>query len=149
MLIYSDKIIRETIHHLQHGGMKGIETVVLWIGSRKDEQMHITEVFRPEQTAAADRFHITAESMRSLMAHLKQNRTRILAQVHSHPHEAFHSKADDNWAIIRHVGAVSLVLPDFAQHTSLNNFQTQVAAYQLSANNRWQQADFNSIARGQ
>jgi len=35
----------------------------------------------------------------------------VAAQVHSHPDEAFHSKGDDEWAIVRHEGALSIVVP--------------------------------------
>ena len=148
MLLYSEQILLQTLQHLRDGGATGIETVVLWLGNVKENgELKILEVFRPDQTAAADRFNISANSMRNLMKYLRQTRTKILAQVHSHPNEAFHSRADDEWAIIRHTGAVSLVIPDFAKNTTENNFQDKVAAYQLSSSNIWQQVKFNSIAK--
>ena len=61
----------------------------------------------------------------------------IAAQVHTHPFEAFHSEADDRWAIVRHVGAVSLVVPYFATTTTPDNFLDQIALFSLDANNQW------------
>jgi len=38
---------------------------------------------------------------------------RLIAQVHSHPGEAYHSRADDRYAIVTAEGGFSLVVPDF------------------------------------
>ena len=67
-------------------------------------------------------FHIPPEGMTALYAELRHKRLMVAAQVHSHPQEAFHSKADDRWAIVRHEGALSLVVPHFAQATTLDRF---------------------------
>jgi hypothetical protein len=57
--------------------------------------------------------------------------------VHSHPAKAFHSRADDEWAIVRHEGALSLVVPDFASRTSADSFATDIAAFVLTSSNEW------------
>ena len=57
-----------------------------------------------------------------------------MAQVHSHPGEAFHSPADDRWAIPRQVGALSIVLPFFAAGISEETFFEQAAVFTLSNN---------------
>ena len=69
----------------------------------------------------------------------------IAAQVHSHPEEAFHSKADDAWAIVRHINALSLVLPRFALETNLNSFVDDTKTYQLNPNNCWIQLSSNEV----
>lgn len=61
----------------------------------------------------------------------------IVAQVHSHPEEAFHSSADDDWAVIRHEGALSLVVPYFAARTTVETFARDLAAFVLSSRNHW------------
>ena len=65
----------------------------------------------------------------------------IAAQVHSHPEEAFHSQADDNWAILRHLGALSIVVPYFANQTSVGNFLRQVAIFRLNDANQWRELE--------
>ena len=59
-------------------------------------------MYRPQQRAAADMFHIPPDSMAALRANLRRNRVMVAAQVHWHPREAFHSLADDHWTIVRH-----------------------------------------------
>jgi hypothetical protein len=61
----------------------------------------------------------------------------VAAQVHSHPGEAFHSKADDRWAIVRHEGALSLVVPNFALDTTVSRFLDDTKIYQFSAAAQW------------
>lgn len=131
------QIIETTLRHLREGGERDVETVVLWLGHATAEMTQITEAYRPNQLAAFDRFHISNEAMRTVMGHLRETRAKIVAQVHSHPREAFHSSADDEWAIVRHVGALSLVVPNFAGGATLNNFFDQVAAYKLSSDDKW------------
>jgi hypothetical protein len=93
----------------------------------------------PEQEAAHDYFRIPPKAMSALLRHLGETKTLIAAQIHSHPEEAFHSCADDTWAIVRHEGALSLVVPYFAKHTSAQNFHDEVAAFRLSASNIWEE----------
>ena len=61
----------------------------------------------------------------------------IPAQVHSHPGRAFHSLADDHGAVIRHGGALSLVVPDFGLRTTVDRFLVDAKVYRLSDENRW------------
>jgi hypothetical protein len=68
---------------------------------------------------------------------LAHRRLKILAQLHTHPGRAYHSEVDDEWAIVRHVGALSLVLPYFAASTTVDNFLEQAMTYELSAANEW------------
>ena len=71
------------------------------------------------------------------MTHLRSDRLKVVAQVHSHPGKAFHSEADDQWAIVRNVGALSLVLPQFARHATPANFLLEAVTYELSVENEW------------
>jgi len=61
----------------------------------------------------------------------------VASQVHTHPGEAFHSRADDQWAIVRHRGALSVVLPQFAATTTPDSFLLEAAVYQLNSSNAW------------
>jgi hypothetical protein len=129
-----DRLVARTVEILQQGGAQNCETVVLWLGSSNE----VREVYRPEQIVDVDFFRLPGESVRALMGHLRTTRQRVLAQVHSHPGEAFHSRADDKWAIVRHEGALSFVLPEFAAHTDAGTFQDDAAVYRLSAADKWE-----------
>jgi hypothetical protein len=39
-----------------------------------------------------------------------------VAQVHSHPYDAYHSEADDQMAPVTVLGALSIVVPRFGRH---------------------------------
>lgn len=133
----TEQHIAVTLDHLQRAGQRGTECVVLWLGQEGAQGLEVAEVYRPDQYAEADVFRIPPTSMASLLNVLSSNGLMIAAQVHSHPLEAFHSKADDAWAIVRHLGALSLVLPHFALKTRPASFFTDVKVFQLTAANRW------------
>lgn len=137
--------LEETLRHLRVGGLENCETMVLWLGTIRDGCAEVHEVYRPEQKVDFDYFHIPPESMRAVMKRIRQTRFQILAQVHSHPEEAFHSRADDTWAIVRHVGAVSLVIPYFARDTVAETFGVQAASYRLDASDSWQKVRFSDV----
>jgi hypothetical protein len=138
----SQPFIDETLGHLRAGGSNNCETVVLWLGILCDGTAEVREVHRPEQSVDTDFFLIPQEGVRAMMRRLTETRFQILAQVHSHPKAAFHSSTDDTCAIIRHVGAVSIVIPNFAVGTDSTNFGNRAATYQLDASDRWVAVDF-------
>ena len=147
MLSCSPEIFDRTLSVLHEGGSNHCETVVLWLGRRTASPQLITEVFRPEQVVDRDFFKIPASGMRHLLHHLRERQLHLLAQVHSHPEEAFHSRADDVWAVVRHVGAVSLVVPWFGMRTGADTFLEDIAAFQLDASDRWLEVEAHSLIR--
>jgi hypothetical protein len=132
-------VVEATLAWLQTAGSADRECVVLWLGRRKDCLISIEEPYRPDQTAEADRFHIPPAAMAGLMDHLRATRLIVAAQVHSHPNEAFHSPADDAYAIVRHIAALSFVLPRFALQTTPASFLTDAALYELTEGDLWQE----------
>lgn len=129
--------IEETLRSLKQSGRRNSEGIVLWLGRRTEPVSTVSRVYQPIHTAASDFFHIPRQGMASMLAFMGDNNVSVLAQVHSHPREAFHSQADDRWAIVRHLGALSLVLPDFASHATIENFMQLAATYQLDDRNQW------------
>jgi proteasome lid subunit RPN8/RPN11 len=130
--------VAATLDSLRDAGREGKERVVLWLSSRPATPgSTITEIFVPEQIAEVDYFRIPPSGMRALMAHLRAHRLGLAAQVHSHPGRAFHSRADDRWAIVRHQGALSLVVPNFAEAVMAENFCTAIASYRLNPDDQW------------
>jgi len=139
MITCSESVLAQTIQILQAGGQRSEEHVVLWLASSATNRdpTPVAEVYDPAQITAIDYFRLPPESLRALMAHLRAKRLKIVAQVHSHPGEAFHSEADNEWAVIRQVGSLSLVLPHFARGTTPASFGDQAVTYQLSSENEW------------
>lgn len=129
--------IRETITRFREAGER--ECVLLWLGCKDGTAQSIAEVYQPIQESSADYFEIPREGMAALMQHLREKGLFVVSQVHTHPFEAFHSPTDDRWAIVRHIGALSIVLPHFAKSTTLENFLKQSATFQLDASNKWKE----------
>ena len=137
--------IATTLDFLRQAGAHNQECVVLWLGRPSEQGIEVVEVYRPQQRAAADMFHISPESMAAVRATLRQNRVMVAAQVHSHPHEAFHSVADDRWAIVRHVGALSLVVPDFATYTHVDTFLEHTKVFRFSRLALWREVPSKEV----
>jgi proteasome lid subunit RPN8/RPN11 len=130
--------LTETLERLRTGGRLSHERVALWLTPVSGPAAsRISEVYEPHQETAEDYFHLPPESMRALMARLRSGRLKVAGQIHTHPAEAFHSKADARWAIVKHVGALSLVLPRFAATTTPANFLDEVKTYVFSPRGEW------------
>ena len=127
--------IEKSIHLFRDAGKR--ECVLLWLGRREKGVQKIVDVYRPEQIGTVDYFEIPRNGMAALMNRLRVDGLYVVSQVHTHPKKAFHSYADDRWAIVRHVGALSIVLPHFALFTTADNFLQHAAVYQLDDSNDW------------
>lgn len=137
MIHCSSQVVQATLSFLRAAGEQNSECVVLWLGRPGREATSVVDCYRPLQLARANRFQIPVEGMDILRAKLRSERLMVAAQVHSHPQEAFHSKADDVWAIVRHGGALSLVVPRFARDTFSENFLAQTKVYRFSDAATW------------
>lgn len=118
-------------------GYNNSERVVLWLARRAGEHLRVEELFAPLQEADVDYFRIPREGMAWLLEHLRKTRLMIACQVHSHPDLAFHSRADDARAIVRHEGALSLVVPHFGLRSDIQTFVSDAAVFELTAGKRW------------
>lgn len=130
-------VLVETLVTLKRAGRQRKEGITLWLGVRGGAVDEVQLPYEPIHEASVDFFHIPPHGVQHLMRKMEETETCVVAQIHSHPQEAFHSRADDHWAIVRHFGAFSLVLPHFALMTCLENFMSQVAVFRLGTDDRW------------
>jgi proteasome lid subunit RPN8/RPN11 len=121
------------------------EKVILFLGKKTKEAFMVQEFVVPVQKADTDYFEIPPESVREIMKTLCACRLMIVGQIHTHPLDAFHSEADDRYAIIRQLNAYSIVLPHFAQPVTVQNFHSLAAVFTLNQQNRWEQQSSNNI----
>lgn len=137
-LILPQPILVDTLARLRAGGDLGQERMVAWLGrDAASGGFKVRDAYEPDQLCRRDQFYIPPSSMSALMHTLGRTRSRILAQIHTHPGRAFHSEADAAWAIIRHQGALSLVLPRFAATTTLASFLDEVMTYECTREGEW------------
>jgi hypothetical protein len=147
VLFVPEAIVRDTLAFLQSAGNCNSEGVVLWLGRRTDAAVAVEESYVPIQDADVDYFRIPPGAIADLLSHLGATHRSVAAQVHSHPKEAFHSDADDRWAIVRHRGALSLVVPWFGHQTSVDTFVRDIAAFRLSSSNTWEEISPSDVHR--
>lgn len=112
-------VIDRTIKALQIFGKRHLEGLVLWLGQVGDGEARVLEAFIPVQEPISSEsglgYFVSGETLFELNRALAETGLRLIAQVHSHPQEAYHSSADDRYAIVTADGGFSLVVPNFGQ----------------------------------
>ncbi len=111
--------IEEMLGAMREFGTHGWELLVLWLG--QVDTTHgaalVTHAYVPDQNPVKSEdgvgYFVTGQTLFELNRNLSRTGLRLIAQVHSHPAEAFHSEADDRYAIVTAQGGLSLVVPDF------------------------------------
>lgn len=91
------------------------EALVFWGGVIAGETGVVTGLYLPGHLPQGARAALTAEEARWLVRQLRERDEKLLAQVHSHPGEAYHSHGDDRHATSYHPGAYSIVVPGYGR----------------------------------
>lgn len=100
-------------------GSHGWEVLVLWLGeiNAADGYAKVIQAYVPKQNPISSEdgvgYFVDSEALFKLNRGLSETGLRLIAQVHSHPHEAYHSEADDRYAIVTENGGLSIVVPEF------------------------------------
>lgn len=104
--------------HLRQVGGEGYEGFALWAGRRDGSVFRVLETVIPAQRGIRSEggvcVAVDGDELFRLNVHLYERGHALIAQLHSHPGEAYHSETDDAFPIATTVGAFSLVVPDFA-----------------------------------
>ena len=115
------------------------ESVVLWTGIERAGTAEVRRVTVPRQKACRLGFDVPLEERLEIAQQLAQSGETLLAQLHTHPGRAFHSRTDDRLALPRHTGAISIVVADFAaawdgdlQEASVNRHRGAGVWHELS-----------------
>ncbi|MBY5543665.1 hypothetical protein HFO60_27255 [Rhizobium leguminosarum] len=134
--------------HLAEVGRSGYEGLGLWVGTVAAEIATVERALIPQQrcfrSAAGVGVHVDGAELHRINKWLFDNGLRILAQIHSHPTDAYHSDTDDEYALATAVGSLSLVVPDFATGpTDLS----QTAVYRLNKAGKWMAVPHAAVNR--
>lgn len=113
------RVIEHTMTFLRSQGEEACEGLVLWVGRLENTEYQVHQAIIPKQTPFVTEdgigYFVDGTELHRLNFWLRENGLTLLAQVHSHPGEAYHSDTDDRWAIVTKLGGLSLVVPDFAR----------------------------------
>jgi len=119
-------------------GRRGMEALALWSGTQSGSTFNVGHTLIPQQRAVRSQSGVCvivdSHELHNLNMWLYQNNQSVIAQIHSHPADAYHSDTDDHFAIATEAGSLSIVVPDFARHPfSLSD----CAVCRLSDSGRW------------
>lgn len=140
-LFIPEAIVKTSLLEIKHAGGQNREGFGLWLGKRNNHVEQVTEFYVPEYVSGSAYYSVTPTGNKNLMNYLLANRLAVLAQIHSHPDEAFHSKADDELATVTHGGGLSFVVPFFGENLNPDNFSDMVQVYQLTQDGNWIKAN--------
>lgn len=112
-------VLSETRDLLAEPGAEQMEAIVVWIGTiENDTRAQIVAAVRPGQIAYRSStgcaVEVPQDALTELISVLPIGHV-VLARLHTHPGEAYHSEVDDRNMLIAHRGAISIVVPDFAR----------------------------------
>lgn len=133
---YSD--IDYVYKSLRKAGGEGVEAVALWAGTYADSTFEVKNTIIPAQTGYRIEdgllYSVNGEELHRINMWLYQNKRTLMAQIHSHPGEAYHSETDDKYPIVAVVGGLSIVIPDFGFNpVSIDEW----AVYRLFSGKGW------------
>jgi hypothetical protein len=134
-IIVTPALVAETRAFLREKGQLqpcGHEGVVLWLGAVSGRAVETIVI--PKQETGFNYFDVSLVERKRLAHALAGTGQIVLAQVHSHPHEAWHSPVDDERALPRRVGSLSLVVPDHGRRPGL---QDGAAMFVLDPDGQW------------
>jgi hypothetical protein len=140
--------IDQMLETMQEFGSHGWELLVLWLGEVDLDtcEARVTHAYVPNQKPISSEdgvgYFVDGETLFQLNRDLSESGLRLIAQVHSHPREAYHSDADDRYAIVTAEGGLSLVVPDFGRAPP---DPTSWAAYRLH-NREWQELNIAEVS---
>lgn len=108
----SRTVLDETFEFLQNLGKQKLEAHALWIG-KEDESFMISDVVIPKQNNGMINFEVDSQEVHRINVMINQKGLQLIAQIHTHPYDAFHSDIDDDGAILLLPGSLSIVIPNF------------------------------------
>jgi hypothetical protein len=137
---FSRLAIEQAHEFLRSVGEEEFEAVALFGGLIDGAVARITTTITPVQktykTEYGLMYRVEGMELHRINKWLHENKLLLLAQIHSHPTEAYHSEMDDEYTIVSTVGGLSIVVPDFAQKR-LNHHQW--AYYRLDKKGQWRE----------
>lgn len=110
----ADGVLVGTQEVLRAGSAGRREALVLWAGRPADGGVLITHVIAPEFDSGYDYLDVAGTARGEVAAILRRERLLVFADLHTHPHEAFLSVADQVSPYSTLTGFHAIVIPDFA-----------------------------------
>jgi hypothetical protein len=108
------EVLESAFEHFRRCGA-GRQECIVYLTSAVGSPELIDDVIHPVHSAGPAGYDLDSDAIAALWRDLLGERRSIQMQVHTHPASAYHSSRDDALALVNSTGALSLVIPDFAQ----------------------------------
>ena len=117
--VISSHVLDTSLNFLREVGLKKMEGVAAWGGEREGaDTFSFRAAYVPRQTAIATEdglsWQVDDDALHELNVAFNDAGLTLAGQVHSHPTSAYHSDTDDRSPLVTLLGAISVVVPDFA-----------------------------------
>lgn len=137
-ILVPDEIAQEANFHLRRIGQRGLEGFSLWAGEMRGTSFFVRVNIVPAQTGHRTESGVCVsvgpQELHRINVWLYENRMSIIAQIHTHPTDAYHSETDDTFPIATTNGCISLVIPNFARQPFA---LSHCAVYRLKGQAGW------------
>lgn len=146
-IVISTTVQEETIAHIRSCGVHRAEGYVVWSGIQNDGLIHVKSVLIPNNGGLESFAHVqfSDESIEEVADRVISKGEKLVAQVHSHPFEAFHSEIDNEYPIVHRKGLLSIVIPYFGRY-GFEEFQ-RYKVYEYLRNNKWKELGKRAMGR--
>lgn len=117
-------VVEASIGLLRDAGREAGEGIVLWAG-RPDgtDRVPVTHVIQPDAVAAHDWLRLDAAARYDVVRYLRAQNIAVVADVHTHPFEAFLSPIDRSAPYSSKPGHVAIVVPDLARDDGVTGWR--------------------------
>lgn len=116
-VLIAQNLVTRTVEALRSFGQTRCEGLVLWLGTSSGYEARISDAWIPPQTPIRSEsgvgYMVSGETLTEISRECRRKGVGLVAQVHSHPGRAYHSSADDRYAVVTTNGGFSLVVPNF------------------------------------
>jgi hypothetical protein len=130
--------VAEAHAHLERVGRAGFEGFALWAGVVEGRRFTVRRTIIPAQKGIKAEegvcVRVESEELHRINVWLHEQGCALIAQIHSHPTDAYHSETDDAYPIVTTLGGISIVVPDFAQRSFMLE---ECAVYRLMPGEGW------------
>jgi hypothetical protein len=104
-----------TLEEIRMYGGRRSEALLFWGGILSASAAQVTGVYLPGHRPDGAHAALSKEESRWLVRQLHGRDEKLIAQIHSHPGEAYHSDGDDAGAASFHIGFLSIVVPQYGR----------------------------------
>lgn len=123
-------IFKKTLEFFRKHGEEFLEALALWVGIESSNVFKIKEVWFPNQENSIISYYVSDIDVHLINVKLNKMKYSAIAQIHTHPDDAYHSQIDDQYPILVLSGSFSIVVPDLG-NKSVNKILNEMVIYRL------------------